>query len=1015
MVNRYPESDVFVGRYEFIQSLENEIHQLKETNCGNIIFIAGEAGIGKTTLVNYFLRSLTSNKKIKETNNYQPYVLQAKCSDLVASGNPYAPFADLFDGFQIVETEGLKKTMGAWAKDLGPKLLEGIVPYLGPFLAGILEKQLAKDHESNQIGVNVAAGQIYQFLRLLDRASKISPLIIFIDDLHWADEPSINLIFALARRISEFPILLIGTYRPHDIAEKPGQSTHPLSKILSEMKRYNLYTEIELNAFSVDEVERFLVKHFPQNNFSDSLPLKLHNETNGNPFFLEQLLRLLKDTGQIFLDTDGRWTMRPFDSLPIPRGVLAIVQARINNLERKHRLILGYASVLGEQFRSKILSEILEEPHIHILRVLRILEVDHSLVRQKSGFSHNSLQSNWEFNHAYVHQALYDSLAVEERSEIHSLAADFLVKNFPESRNELASELAFHCEMAQRFEDAINFRLSAALRVHRARGFSEQVFHCNKGIAAIKRLASPKEREEIIFLSGLADAYRRFMKLQEVEDIANQLLDLAITQNNSMANIEGNLRKLQVAVLRGNVRGIRLYCSRAWKEALSTKPENLIPVIGFFQHENLVRGMHRVLRKQLKQLLDEAMRVFQNQRLFFVLSRVLTTRAFVAFLENEYDEALSFFNRAISSVNDADRNERHILNNFPFYTLYFDTNTLLDDCAEYIGRIHQSRGEWEKAIKKYEQVAERKEAENNLPGMAGLLNLIAETQLEAELFKEAQLSFERSWTIAQQTDNFELKAMVLSTGITIAIAEENISDLQARLQLFREVSHEWNVEWVWEKRRQGEDFLNRFKEPDTINEKILLSGLNQAKEDKDFYLIFQFNSRLANWYLNNDDLDKALQFAKAVLQTFVPKYVETDWIEKIGRIHQNRGEWEKAIKKYEQVFERKKAENNLSGMAGLLNMIAETQLQAEQITEAQKTFKRSWAVAQQTDNFELKAMVLSTGISIAIMLKNYRATEILLKYFEEITGNMQDIEWIRQKISSTNEILSNQRDSASSS
>ena len=1014
MVKRVPVSEIFIGRDKIIQQLEDEFHDFLETSCGRIMFVAGEAGIGKTTLVNHFLSTLSSAKELEQFDSKpQFFTLQAKCSDITTSGNPYAPFGDLFDGFQFVETIGFKETLGDWAKDLGPKLLEGIVPYLGPFLAGILEKQFAKGTQKEQTNGNIAAGQTYQFLKLLDQASKISPLILFIDDLHWADEPSINLIFALARRISEMPVLLIGTYRPHDIAEKPDHSPHPLSKVLFQMQRYNLYKEIMLDAFSLEEVQSFLVERFPNNNFPSSLAFTLHNETNGIPFFLDQVLQLLVDSGTIFLDSNDQWTILSLETVPIPRGVLAVLQARIKNLDPDFRLMLSYASVLGEQFRSRVLSEILNEPHLHILRSLRTLENAYNLVRQKVEPLQPNLQPNWEFNHAFVHQALYDSLADEERTEIHSLAVDILEIHFPKARNELASELAYHCEAAWRYEDAIEYRLSAAQRVHRARGFSEQVFHCTKGISAIRRLALPRQKikEEVIFYSGLADAYRRFMNLQKVENVAHKLLDLAKRNDNSMAKIEGNLRMLQVAVLRDNKDETRLFSTQAWMVAQQSRiPDYLIPVIGFFQHENFVRGVHQFAPAQLKQLLDNAINACQREKLLSVLSRALMTRAIVAFLEDEFDQAQSIFTQAIKTVELANSNERHVFNDFPFYALYFDTNTLLDDCFEHIGRIHQKRGEWEKAIREFERVYRRKEAEKNLPGMAGLLNVIAETQLQAGFHKEAQQSFERSWVIAEQTDSSELKAMVLSTGISIAIAEEDISSLQARLQLFKEISREWNVGWIWEKRRLAEDILNDYENTVNLNENILLAGLKQAKKDSDLYLITHFNSRLANWYLKSDDLDKALYYANDVLQTVFPKELEIDWIEHIGRIHQKRGEWEKAIREFERVYRRKEAEKNLPGMAGLLNVIAETQLQAGFHKEAQQSFERSWVIAEQTDSSELKAMVLSTGISIAIAVKNYREIEIRLKMFEKITGDKNDIDWIKQKKRMTWEFLNKRTD-----
>lgn len=815
MTQRVSATEIFIGRDNVLQQLETEFKELMENSHGCIILISGEAGVGKTTVVNRFLNTLLPVQGLKQVDDKPQFcILQATCNDITASGNPYAPFAELFNGFQYVETIGFKETLRDWAQGLGPKLLEGIVPYLGPFLAGIAEKQFMKGVKDKHATVMIASGQTYQFLQLLERASKISPLVLFIDDLHWVDGPSLNLIFALAQRISEMPILLIGAYRPHDIPERPGDPLHPLSKVLLEMQRYSPYKEISLEPFSLDEVKSFLVKCLPNNRLPSSFAVTLHNETSGNPFFLDQVLRLLIESGDIFLDSNNQWSIKPPNTIPIPQKVSAVVQARIENLDSDSYITLRYASVLGEQFRSSILSEIMEKPHLDILRTLRTLENHHNLVRQTSEAVQSALQPNWEFNHTFVHQTLYDSLTNDERVELHPLAIDALELHFPTMRRDLASELAYHCEAAKRYKDAVGHRLIAAQRVHRARGFSEQVRHCTKGIAAIKHLRPSRIviEEEIIFYSGLADAYRRFMNLQKVEDVACELLDLAKQYNDPVAEIEGNLRMLQVAVLRGDKNGTHRYSSQAWRVAQqSTVTHHLVPVIGFFQHGYCVSDVHRFIPEQLKQFLERAINICRNEKMFSVLSRALMSRGIVAFLEDEYDHALSLFTEAIKVVGFTDSSERQITTYYPFYAHYFTPSTLLDDCFEYIGRIHRQRREWEQAIREFERVYERKEAEKNLPGMAGLLNVIAETQLQAGNREGAEQSFEKSWTIAQQTDSSELKAMVLSTGISVAIEMENDVDTKIRLQMFEEVTGDNNdVEWIRYKKQMTRETLNRW-------------------------------------------------------------------------------------------------------------------------------------------------------------------------------------------------------------
>jgi tetratricopeptide (TPR) repeat protein len=870
MTSELAAREVFVGRDGVLKRFEASFKKLIEDGCGHVFLVAGEAGIGKTTVVNRFLNSLSPSMELRQSSSGLPfYVVQAKCNDITTAGNPYAPFAELLDGLSDKGSKGFREVLQDWAQDLGPRLLEGIVPYLGPLLARILERQLPIRDKDSRVNVVIASGHMYQFLQLLNQVSEVSPLILFIDDLQWADESSINLIFALARRVAEMRILLIGTYRPHDIAERPGYPAHPLSRVLLEMQRYDLSEEVQLEQFTLEEVEIFLDRRYPNNRFPSSLAKTLYEKTNGNPFFLDQVVRLLTDERNISLDANSRWRARSLDTVPIPEGALAIVQARIANLDDASGDLLRYASVMGEQFRSPILAELLGHSHLSVLRSLRTLENNHNLVRQRTEAAQGRLRPNWEFRHAFVRQALYDSLAADEQAEIHSLVVDALESRFPNVRDDLAGELAHHCEAAKRYEEGVPYRLSAAIRANRTKSLLEQVTHCTKGISAIEQLKSPQAmlREEVVFRSGLADAYRRFMDLEKVDRVAHELLRLAEIYHDPLPEIEGYLRLLQTAVLRRNRHGIFRYSTQAWGLAHKFRTVYyLIPVIGFFHHDDSVIGVYSVVPEQLKQLLDEAVGICRGEKALAALSRALICRGNVAFLGNEGDQGLSLFSEAIQIAGSIEGSDEQISRDYPFYAPYFDPRTLVDDCVEHIGRIHRRLGDWEQAIKEFTRIYKRKEEEKNLPGMAGLLNVIAGTQLQAGVMEDAEQSFQQSWTIAQQTDSSELKAMVLSTGISIAQELENDTGVEKRLQLLEEVSGSLEVEWVWHKINMTKGILSMRAGAIEQATSILAVGLKAAEDDDNLGLITEYTMHLAELNLNCGSLDQALYYADTAVQ-----------------------------------------------------------------------------------------------------------------------------------------------------
>jgi tetratricopeptide (TPR) repeat protein len=1002
-----PGVEVFIGRDDAIKRLKISFEKLIGEGRRQVVLVAGEAGIGKTTVVSRFLDSLSPSPESRQSSSRPPFcVLQAKCSDITTSGNPYAPFAELLDGLSDTGSKGFRKVLQDWAQDLGPKLLEGVVPYLGPLLARILERQLPKRDQETQFDVITASGHMYQFLQLLEQVSELSPLILFIDDLHWADEASINLIFALARRIAEMPILLIGTYRPHDIRQRPGYPAHPLSRVLLEMRRYHLCEEVLLDQFTLNEVETFLDRHYPDNRFSSSLAETLYEETSGNPFFLDQVVQLLADEGNIYSDANNRWTAKPLDTVPIPNGVLAVVQARMANLDDAACDLLRYASVMGEQFRSRILAEILGQSHLSVLRSLRTLGNEHNLVKQRTGARNSNLLPNWEFSHAFVRKSLYDSLAGDEQAELHSLVVDTLKAQFPGARDDLAGELAHHCEAAKRYEEAIPYRFVATLRAHRAHSYSEQVVHCTQGISDVERSgpSQAKLRNAIVFRSELALAYRIGMDLDRAEDVAQELLRIARQHHDIVAEIEGSLALLDLAVLRRNGEAALQYSALAWSAARrSNAKHHLSRLADRYYSLRLtdLSSVYMILMKQLRQYLDEIIDVCRREEASDPLSRALLSRGLIAFLENQDDQALSLFNEAIEVAKSIKHSDERFAVDYPFAHQY---STIVTDSMEYRGCIYRQRGDWHRAIREFEHVYERKQAERNIPGMAGLLNIIAETQLQAGALEDAERSFEQSWAITRQIDSPNLRAMVLSAGISIALALEDDAKAETRLQLFEEVIQDGSVRWTWHKRQMTRGTLSMRAGAFDEATEFFTIGLKAAEEEHNLDLIAQYDYRLAelNWQCSN--LDQALRHANAVLETASSEQVATACIEFIGNIHRRRSEWNEAIKEFRRVYERKEIEKNLPGMAGLLNVVAETQLQAGATEDAEKSFEQSWAIVQNTDLSELKVMILSTGISIALELENDTNVAKRLKLFEELTHDW-DARWIWHKRHMTRGIL----------
>ncbi len=186
-------------------------------------------------------------------------------------------------------------------------------------------------------------------------AAKSTPLVLVLDDLHWADRPSLLLLQHLARRVPGSRLLIIGTYRDVELERR-----HPLAEMLADLRREHLYERVLLRGFSVDEVVA-LMEAIAQHELVEAgtaLAKAIHRETEGNPFFIEETLRHLVETGAISR-SEGRWVLDSADpdELGIPEGVREVIGRRLSRLSEECNQLLGLASVLGREFEFDALRE----------------------------------------------------------------------------------------------------------------------------------------------------------------------------------------------------------------------------------------------------------------------------------------------------------------------------------------------------------------------------------------------------------------------------------------------------------------------------------------------------------------------------------------------------------------------------------------------------------------------------------------------------------------------------------
>jgi len=411
-----------------------------------------------------------------------------------------------------------------------------------------------------------------------------------------------------------------------------------------------------------------------------------------------------------------------------------------------------------------------------------------------------------------------------------------------------------------------------AQNAYRTRSYSVQASHCKGGLSALKQLEpSPTRlRDEILFNSGLANAYRRSQQLSQSAKVSAELLRLAEQHNDTVAEINGWFGMLYLADLRSDEDEIIRLTDLGFNAAdRAEAPYHFVRVAGA-----ITQRSYRLTQEQTQQRVDEFTDLFEKENATGLLAKMLQIQGDLALWDNEHERAESLFAQAISiafTIWDTKSvfqliDERLFLD-YPFAESFYSLEWIVSRCRENLGRIYRQRGEWEKAVEQFCYVYERKKARRDVTGTSGLLNVIADTQLLGGAVKKAEISFFQSWRFAQEPHLSELKAMVLSTGISIALELENDAQAKARLQLFEDVTRHWSTQWTWHKKQMTHGILSLRVGAIEDAVRFLTEGFLAAQEEKDQGLIPQYSIQLAALHVRLSNREQALHYMDIALRS----------------------------------------------------------------------------------------------------------------------------------------------------
>jgi predicted ATPase len=321
-----------------------------------------------------------------------------------------------------------------------------------------------------------------QYTSVLKSVAEHQPLLLIVDDWQWADDGSISLLFHLGRRIEGSRILIVGAYRPEDVALGRGGQRHPLEPVVNEFKRAFGDICVDLEQTLEAQGRRFVdaLLDSEPNRLGAKFRAALYRQTAGHPLFTVELLRDMQGRGDLVRDAEGRWVEGPaLDWEILPARVEAAIAERIGRLDEELREALAIASIEGETFTAEVIAQVQAADRRGIGRRLSTdLDRQHRLVRaEEVRMVGTRRMARYRFRHFLFQKYVYSHLDLVERAYLHGDVGNVLEALYGDQAAEIAVQLARHFREAGNAAKAVDYLLQAGNKALRLSAHAEAITH----------------------------------------------------------------------------------------------------------------------------------------------------------------------------------------------------------------------------------------------------------------------------------------------------------------------------------------------------------------------------------------------------------------------------------------------------------------------------------------------------------------------------------------------------------
>lgn len=482
-----------VGRAQELARVQHVVETLARDGRGGIVLVTGEAGMGKTRLLGELKQWITRTPELAELRVYE--------GGCVAYGqSAYDVQVQILAGLLQIRpddpapTRREKIRMGV--RELaGEHALFDILPYI-EYLMGLPPTERELTERIRHLEPAQLRQQMFLAMRdLLVHAAREHPLVLSFEDLHWVDKPALDLLLFLLKT-EDAPIVFVCLARPSN------NQAVPQIQQLTAAAAEGQFTQIALEPLSLQDSAALVDQLLTIADLPQALRQMIPQRADGNPFYVEEILRALIDRN-IIRRQGERWEMTPGSdahSFPVPRTLESLIMTRVDHLSESTRYVAQCAAVIGRDFSDSILLRISETNPSRLENDLQEL-IDHEVLQQTA----NGQERYFAFRHILTQQTIYNSVLVRRREQLHNKIATAMEELYAEQLDDQAERLAFHYGESKDAAKALPHVIRSAERAASRFANEEALSYYRVALDLATRTQAPAELRTRILI-GLGDS-----------------------------------------------------------------------------------------------------------------------------------------------------------------------------------------------------------------------------------------------------------------------------------------------------------------------------------------------------------------------------------------------------------------------------------------------------------------------------------------------------------------------------